>query len=128
MLDTHMKQKGASAMTERDIQNQMIDWINASKLAWCWENQTKATYDVKTKGFRRLSKRAISGVSDILGVMSDGRILTIEVKTKKTRNNASEKQKDFISKIGASGGVSFIAWELEQVIEKLHDELKLAQI
>lgn len=57
------------------------------------------------------------GVSDILGVLPDGKFLAIEVKTPTGR--VSDHQQKFIDKVNASGGVAFVARSLDDVLDTL---------
>lgn len=59
------------------------------------------------------------GVSDILGILPDGRFLAIEVKTRTGR--VSEYQASFLYEITKNGGVAFVARSVEDVIE--HPEI-----
>ena len=57
------------------------------------------------------------GVPDIVGILADGRFLGIEVKT--ARGKLSPHQERFIANINDSGGLGFVARDVETVIEKL---------
>lgn len=56
------------------------------------------------------------GVSDILGIYK-GRMLAIEVKNK--GNKPSPAQKEFLDNVNHHGGIGFVAYNLEDVIENL---------
>lgn len=74
-------------------------------------------YD-KAKGtYRKGGKWAISGVSDILGILPDGRFLAIEVK--RPGGKASAKQLEFIEQITSRGGVAFVADSTDVVRREL---------
>jgi hypothetical protein len=57
------------------------------------------------------------GVSDILGLLPNGRFLAIEVKSATGR--ASEYQKKFIENVIKNNGVAFIAKSIDEVEEQL---------
>ena len=57
----------------------------------------------------------IRGVSDILGVLPDGRFLAIEVKTPVRRNNVSVYQTQFIESVSDANGIAFVAESVETV-------------
>lgn len=59
-----------------------------------------------------------AGIPDILGCYK-GRLVGIEVKTPKTRNNVSDLQKKCIREINDAGGLAFVAWNTEQVEEMM---------
>ena len=57
------------------------------------------------------------GVSDILGILKDGRFLAIEVKSAKGR--ISPHQQLFLNEITARGGLAFVAKSVEEVVAQL---------
>ena len=57
------------------------------------------------------------GVSDILGVLPDGRFLAIEVKTR--RGRLTQRQKGFLAAVNQKGGLGFVARSLDDVVELL---------
>lgn len=75
-------------------------------------------YDPKTKRHRSLPKYARKGVSDILGILDDGRFLAIEVK-KDAKSKPSKDQRDFIDEINNKGGLGFVAFSIDCVLAKL---------
>ncbi len=56
------------------------------------------------------------GQPDITGVSRDGRVIAIEVKRRKTRNNTSEAQKSYLAEVRAAGGLAGVATNLEEAI------------
>jgi len=59
-----------------------------------------------------------AGVPDILACIK-GKFIGIEVKTPKTKTNVSELQKYNLDKINRCGGISMVAWSVEQIEELL---------
>lgn len=57
---------------------------------------------------------SINGISDIIGVLRDGRFLAIECKV--AGKKPSPDQVTFLEAIRKSGGVAVVAYELEDVI------------
>tara|TARA_R110002051_G_scaffold178040_1_gene247849 strand:+ start:7308 stop:7646 length:339 start_codon:yes stop_codon:yes gene_type:complete len=102
---------------EADVQRQILVWLEYQRkdVPMFWRNNTGAI---------RLDKRFIRfgavGSSDILGVMSDGRFLAIEVKSAKGK--LTKHQKVFLDGIRDAGGVAFVARSIEDVAMglKLH--------
>lgn len=81
-----------------------------------WQNASVGIYDPGKGCFRRpVSKFQISGVSDILGILADGRFIAIEVKSKKGR--LSIDQNIFLEEIKRNGGVAFMARSVDDVID-----------
>jgi hypothetical protein len=80
-----------------------------------WYNTSTGIYDPRKKVYRRNnSPYAMLGVSDILGIIEGGRMLAIEVKSKKGR--ATQAQKDFLTKINEMGGIGMIANDPDQFV------------
>ena len=84
---------------------------------YCWRNNSTGIYDQKRKSFRTKSKYDINGVSDICGVLPDGKALFIEVKTKKGK--LSPAQKKFLQMVKDLGGIAFKADCLKDVKDEL---------
>jgi len=62
-------------------------------------------------------KGFIKGVSDILGVLPDGRMLAIEVKSAGGR--LTPEQKTFLLQAGNLGAVAFSARSIDEVVDRL---------
>lgn len=66
---------------EQDIQNEILKYLT-SRGYTCWRQNTAGIYDTRTNRFRKPSRFAVNGVSDII-VLSEGKAYFIEVKTPK---------------------------------------------
>jgi hypothetical protein len=64
----------------------------------------------------------LPGVSDILGILKDGRFLAIEVK--RPGGKATPAQLEFIENININGGVAFVADNVDVVIDRMDKENK----
>jgi len=73
---------------------------------------------------RNQDPHRIRGISDILGILPDGRFLAVEVKTKKGR--VSPEQQVFLDRINALHGVGFVARSIEDVEKGLSAGIKNA--
>lgn len=104
------RKRKAMAPLERDIQKAILDYLHSVPI-YCWTNKTQGTYDPHKKIFRRNTTK--KGISDILGVLPDGRFLAIEVKSKSGR--LSPEQAEFIDRVNDLGGLAFVARSLEEV-------------
>jgi hypothetical protein len=62
------------------------------------------------------------GISDILGILPQGKLLAIEVKTRKGK--ASPNQQAFIEIIKNRGGVAFIARSVDDVRGELENYIR----
>ena len=105
-------------MKESVLINQIIEYLSYKNI-FAWRNNTMGVYDRKTGRYRRIAKTS-RGVSDILGVLQDGKILCIECKTGKLK--LSEYQTEFGEKISSNNGIFIVAYELEDVIERLEKD------
>lgn len=83
---------------------------------YAWRNQSTGIFNPKGGGFIPLGK---PGVSDILGILPNGRFLAIEVKT--PTGKLSDKQSAFIFDINKQGGLAFMAVTIEDVQKHLKD-------
>lgn len=102
---------------EKAIENQILRWLSISGI-FAWKNQSVGIYDPIKKIYRRSNNPYhIKGVSDILGILPDGRFLAIEVKSK--TGKPSPEQVRFIKTINESGGLAFVAKSLEDAQEEI---------
>lgn len=88
------------------IQNQIMMFLRVKGI-FSWQNKSQGTYDPKLKRFRSPGPFFMRGTSDILGVLENGRILAIEVKTMKGK--LTPEQKLFLSEIKLRGGLALVA-------------------
>lgn len=103
---------------EKAIENGILRWLSLNGI-FAWKNQSVGIFDPVKKIYRKSNNPYhIKGVSDIIGILSDGRFLAIEVKSK--TGKPSPEQINFIKQINDSGGKAFIARSLEDVQEELH--------
>lgn len=99
-------------MRETDIQRQILDYLKAIKV-YAWRQNTMGV-PLKGGGFRPASK---TGVSDIIGVLSGGQALFIEVKQPK--KDLTENQKQFKIEVERQGALHITAHSVEEVISGL---------
>ena len=98
---------------EFQVEAQILAYLRSINI-WCWKNPTSGFFDTKINRFRKHSSPyAINGVGDILGILPNGRFLSIEVKSDKGK--LSEHQKVFIEKINSNNGLAIIARSVEDV-------------
>lgn len=104
-------------MSEKDIENNILHFLNSFLGIFCWKNQSTGIYDPVKKIYRKSNnKHHIKGTSDILGVVS-GRFLAIEVKSK--TGTLSPEQKEFILRVNEEGGIAFVARSIQDVVTNL---------
>lgn len=102
--------------SEKYIENAILDWLAMNDI-FAWKVQTVGIYDAKIKGYRKVSKRYMTGVADILGIYK-GRPLAIEVKSAK--GILSPHQKIFLRRFMDSGGIAILARSVSDVETGLH--------
>lgn len=100
-------------MKEQELVNQIIDYLAYQKECFVWR-QNQGAFKTETGGFYKFS--SIKGISDIIGCYK-GKFLAIECKV--GRNKPSEAQIDFMNRISKLGGVSILAYSLNDVTEAL---------
>lgn len=103
-------------MSEKQVENLILNWLKWKKLFF-WKVKTVGTYDEKLGRFMKTSPLYMTGVSDILGILDDGTLVAIEVKSK--IGKLAPHQKAFLDEIKKRGGVAFVARSLECVEAEL---------
>lgn len=98
------------------IQNQILNYLRVNGI-FHWRQENNARFD-KKKG--RHLFYGMKGVPDILGILKDGRLLAIEVKSEK--GVVSIHQDHFIKMINERNGIAFVARSWEDVRERLKIE------
>ncbi len=111
------------AQTEKQIENDILDYLSTVPNCFCWKNQNIGVFDPKAKVFRKNhSKHQMKGISDILGVIN-GKMVAIEIKKPKTEMAAktypTRAQKDFLAKVRDNGGHGLVARSVADVEEFL---------
>lgn len=103
---------------ERDILKAILQLLSKHpKVARVWRQNSgtfSKQYGNKTHYIRANTAK---GMSDIMGVLKDGRTLCVEVKSPTGIVHAH--QHEFLNSIAAAGGVAFVARSLDDVITKL---------
>lgn len=94
-----MKEKGQlESVVLRDCLKVLRDFGS-----FCWRQNTGA-FKVDNRFFRS----SIAGVSDIIGVLPDGRFIAVECK-RENGGRVSEKQRAFLDSVQKNGGVALVA-------------------
>jgi len=105
-------------MSESELQNQLLTYLNLHKDFFAWRNNSTGIYDPSTKTYRRKVGFDIKGVSDILGIHKPtGRLVAIEVKSEKGK--PTFEQLAFIKRINESGGISFWVNNFETFVDMI---------
>ena len=101
---------------ESDLKRQILKY-----LAYCgifaWNNRNVGVWNAK---YQKYIPSQIKGISDIIGILPDGRFLAIEVK--REGNKLTEWQKRFLNEINMRKGVGIVAYSVEDVEIRLIQE------
>lgn len=99
-------------MPESDVVRSCLDYLKIRGIfAW---RQNAGVIPLANGGVRFSGLR---GVSDILGILPDGRFLAVECKSAKGKT--SEHQDAFLDQIAANGGVACVVRSVEELAEDL---------
>lgn len=98
--------------SERDIQKQILAWLNIHPHVRVWRQNTGAT-----KIGSRFLRFGHTGQADITGILRGGRRLEIEVKAEGGR--VSPEQAEFGRMVEEFGGLYILAYSLDDVMERL---------
>lgn len=84
---------------------------------FAWVNKNGGTWDPARKAFR--AGQTIKGISDILGILPDGRFLAIEVKIPNKGGQPKSKPTDhqlwFLNEVNRNGGLGFVACSFDDI-------------
>ncbi len=100
-----MIKKKSNVKTEKQIENEILQYLNLMGI-FAFKFENNGVYDPVKKTFRMsFSKWKFKGVSDILGIMPNGRFLAIEVKRPGKLSTLTKEQKLFGEKILKMNGI-----------------------
>lgn len=98
------------APLEKDIQKAIKQFLELKGCFVIRVNSGAMTGEYKGK--RRFVRFASEpGVSDLVGMLPDGRFLAVEVK--RVGNKATPEQQSFIDRVNQQGGLAFVARSIE---------------
>jgi Holliday junction resolvase len=101
------------SIREKDLQREILSFLRKRGI-FAWRQNAGAAV-----GDGRFVRFSIPGISDIIGILPDGRFLAVEVKL--AGRKLSKNQEIFLSAIRANGGVAIVARSLIDVIEGLRE-------
>lgn len=96
---------------ENKTQLSIIKYLKAQGI-YCWRNNTMGTYDRKLNLYRS-NPYTLKGVGDILGILPDGRFLSVECKS--STGKASADQLLFVKRCTALGGLCVVIHSLDEL-------------
>ncbi len=95
-------------MKEQQLVNGLIAYLKL-KGHYVWRQNTGSM----TTKEGRFVKFGHKGISDILGIASDGKFIAVECKI--GNNKPTEFQKDFLKEVEDRGGYAILAYKFEDV-------------
>lgn len=101
-------------LTEAQVQNQCLSYLSVRKI-FHWRQNT-GSFQVKD----RYIQCGVKGMADIIGILPDGRFLSVEVKRSRG-GRISPEQKAFREKVEASGGLALIVNSVEALKQGLEE-------
>ncbi len=99
-------------MNERDLQKAITQYLELRQIVF-WRNYVGPV--IRHDGV--MTKNPMAGLPDIIGILSQGRMLAIEIKS--SRGKLSDRQKIWRDKIERAGAIYVLAYELQDVINAL---------
>ncbi len=105
---------------EIDLQKQIVEWLNLCG-HYVWRTNAGGMLMRGSNGKTYMIRAGARGQADIQGVLLNGSFVAIEVKV--GRNKPSPEQERFLEEIKRRGGVAFVAYSLDEVINKINREL-----
>ena len=96
-------------LSETQILRQCLDLLSYRGVFHWRQNQ--AAIPLAGGGYRRFS--GMKGVSDILGILDDGRFLALEVKS--STGKVSEPQRVFLEAVSERGGVALVIRDVSEL-------------
>ncbi len=110
--------RARSGPSEAEILKAIMKLLHAHpRVAKAWRQNSglfQKQYGDKTHWIRANTAK---GMSDIMGILKDGRTLAIEVKT--PTGTVMAHQHEFLNSISQAGGLAFVARSVDDVVTKL---------
>lgn len=103
--------------SEKVVQSQIMQYLDLRRI-FHWRQNSGGVRAKNAVGKERYFRFcSADGVSDILGILPDGRFLAVEVKA--GRNGPTEAQAEFLRRVNAAGGLGFVARSIDDVKREL---------
>ncbi len=123
-------------MTEQQIENSILTWLNYQYQCFAFKMNLKGTWNPKVKAFMKAPTWVPKGAADIIFIFQDpnthlGIFGALEIKTpsayKKFHKNPGEhelRQMAFLKTIKNKGGIAEVVCSLAQVQEIITNHIK----
>jgi len=106
----------AENLLERDIVLACLELLKFRGV-FAWRQNQGAMKKRDSTGERTIRFTSINGVSDIIGVLRDGRFLAVECK--RPGNGPTEEQSYFLDAVRRRGGIALIVYDVDDLAETL---------
>jgi hypothetical protein len=117
MVGRSPRRKSMPMIREADVLRAVLACLEAHpKVAFCWRSNTGG-FSVGPETRQRYVKAGFVGQSDILGMLTDGRFLAVEVK--RPGAELSNDQAAFLANVTEFYGVGFVARSVDDVLVNL---------
>lgn|SRR3990167_5835796 len=113
IYETKMKIKQPK---ESEIQKMILDYMRLRGI-FCWKNNSVGIFKQSTG---RYIKVGIRGISDIIGITPQGRLIAVEVK--RPGNHPTHEQKSFLEQIKAKNGIGLCVHSLEELERSIKEK------
>jgi hypothetical protein len=113
--------KPSGEPSEAEILRAIIQLLHRHpRVAQCWR-QNSGTFQERNRdgSTRYIRANTARGMSDIMGILKDGRTLAIEVKSRTGRMRPG--QEEFLQTIRSAGGVAGVCRSVEDAVRLLGD-------
>jgi hypothetical protein len=113
--------KPSGEPSEAEILRAIIQLLHRHpRVAQCWR-QNSGTFQERNRdgSVRYIRANTQKGMSDIMGILKDGRTLAIEVKSRTGRMRPG--QEEFLQTIRSAGGVAGVCRSVEDALKLLGD-------
>lgn len=114
---TKVNAAGRPVPSEADVLKACLALLRFRRIFHWRQNQGAATTRNSKGEERTIRFTSINGVSDIIGVLRDGRFLAVECK--RPGNGPTEEQKAFLDAVRRRGGVALIVYDVDDLAETL---------
>ncbi len=114
------ERKASTEPSEASILKAIMQLLKVHpKVARVWrQNSMAAEFQDRHGRTRYVRANTAKGMSDIMGILKDGRTLAVEVKSR--TGIVAEHQQAFLDSITQAGGVAFVARSVDDVLERLN--------
>ena len=101
--------------TEASVLTACLKYLTQVAGVLAWRSNNAGVYDPTRKCFR--SFRGLKGVSDILGVLADGRLLAVECK--RPGEQPTAEQQAFLDAVNQRGGLAVCVHGVGELVDGL---------